>query len=95
MEVGSVKFFRILKAWASQQAGGTVSTREFIDLAESIAKKDLGPLFEAWLSSGKPVLDGPGPHGAGLKSAPLAVQDLAARLKERHGKAFGNSRFFR
>ncbi len=55
LKVGDNKFFQILKAWVAQQAGGTVSTREFIDLAESIYKKDLDPLFAEWLSAGKPA----------------------------------------
>ena len=32
-----------------------MSTREFIDVAESIYKKDLDPLFAEWLSAGKPA----------------------------------------
>ena len=32
-----------------------MSTREFIDLAESIYRKDLDPLFAEWLSAGKPA----------------------------------------
>ena len=32
-----------------------MSTREFIDLAERISKKDLDPLFAEWLSAGKPA----------------------------------------
>jgi hypothetical protein len=91
MEVGSVKFFRILKAWTATQAGGTVTTREFIDLAESIAREDLDPLFAMWLSSGKPTIDsGPGPHAAPLfRELPLAVQSLVLRLREHRGNAFG------
>ena len=49
------KFFQILQQWVITQGGGTVSTREFIDLAESIYKKDLDPLFAVWLSAGKPA----------------------------------------
>ena len=55
LEVGDNKFFQILPAWVAAQAGGTVTTREFIDLAESIYKKDLDPLFAEWLSAGKPA----------------------------------------
>ena len=55
LEVGDNKFFQILPAWVAAQAGGTVTTREFIDVAESIYKKDLDPLFAEWLSAGKPA----------------------------------------
>lgn len=66
-EVGDHRFFEILKQWVVTQGGGTVSTREFIDLAESIYKKDLDPLFAEWLSAGKPssiVDENPGPNRA-------------------------------
>ena len=43
LEVGDDLFFQILPAWVAAQAGGTVSTREFIDLAESIANEGPGP----------------------------------------------------
>jgi hypothetical protein len=69
LEVGDNKFFRILKAWATTQAGGTGSTREFIDLAESIYRKDLDPLFAEWLSAGKP---------ASLESAAVSPASAAA-----------------
>ena len=67
LEVGDHKFFQILQQWVITQGGGTVSTREFIDLAESIYKKDLDPLFAEWLSAGKPasIVDkNPGPNRA-------------------------------
>ncbi|HET7831148.1 MAG TPA: M1 family metallopeptidase [Candidatus Limnocylindrales bacterium] len=75
-KVGDQKFFRILQTWAAEQAGGTVTTREFIDLAERIAKKDLDPLFAMWLGPGKPdIASGPGNgHGHG----PLSVNRLSA-----------------
>ena len=55
LEVGDTAFFQILEAWVAAQAGGTVTTREFIDLAESIHGNDLDPLFAEWLSAGKPA----------------------------------------
>ncbi len=69
----------------AQQAGGTVSTREFIDVAESIYKKDLDPLFAEWLSAGKPASleDGHGNpnargHAAKLKTMSAHVAKEAA-----------------
>ncbi len=38
LEVGDADFFRILRLWATQQAGGNVSTDEFIALAEHISR---------------------------------------------------------
>ena len=75
-EVGDHDFFNVLEAWATSQAGGTGTTREFIDLAESISREELDPLFEDWLSSGKPSIDtGPGPNKT------RAFRDLPAASK--------------
>jgi aminopeptidase N len=49
--VGDHKSFQILQTWAAEQKGGTVTTREFMDLAKRISKKDLDPLFANWLSA--------------------------------------------
>jgi hypothetical protein len=89
-EVGDAKFFRILKTWAAEQAGGTVTTREFIKLAERIARRDLDPLFKVWLSSGKP--DGIEPPSA-LRAQSLtpAAQSLAQRLGDRKGQPFDDA----
>ena len=90
-EVGDHRFFEILEQWVITQGGGTVTTREFIDLAESIYRKDLDPLFAVWLSAGKPasiVDSNPGPNRAmgralGHLSSSLkqAVLDKAAAKK--------------
>jgi Peptidase family M1 domain/Peptidase M1 N-terminal domain len=88
-EVGDHDFFNILEGWATSQAGGTGTTREFIDLAESISKEELDPLFDAWLSSGKPEVDGPGPNRMpGLREMPAAAQSLIERLHDRQGNPF-------
>ena len=87
LEVGDHKFFQILQQWVIAQGGGTVSTREFIDLAESIYKKDLDPLFAEWLSAGKPSSiehNGPGPNSTRALQRHLdrltsAMQDQANR----------------
>ena len=53
--VGDDVFFRILKTWAQQKKGGNATTAEFIATANSVAGKDLGSLFHAWLyTTGKP-----------------------------------------
>ncbi len=49
IEVGDDAFFKILRKWAKQQAGDTVTTAEFIALAESISGQELDALFDTWL----------------------------------------------
>ncbi len=49
VEVGDDDFFRILKRWIASQAGGNVTTDEFIALAERISGQQLDELFEVWL----------------------------------------------
>jgi hypothetical protein len=56
LEVGDAAFFRIVRSWTRQQAGGTVTTKEFIHLAESISHRDLDALFNTWLfTEGRPA----------------------------------------
>jgi hypothetical protein len=52
--VGDDDFFKILRRWSSSQAGGNVTTDEFIALAERISHQQLDELFETWLTPGKP-----------------------------------------
>ena len=80
-EVGDRRFFQILEQWVITQGGGTVTTRELIDLAESIYNKDLDPLFAEWLSAGKPasiVDENPGPN----RSMGRALGHLSSALKQ-------------
>jgi aminopeptidase N len=88
LKVGDKKFFQILRAWVAQQAGGTVSTREFIDVAESIYKKDLDPLFAEWLSAGKPAsLAGHGnPNARGSGAKQKTVSGHLAKEKAGKGR---------
>ena len=48
-EVGDEVFFEILRTWASRFEGQSVSTADFIALAEELSGKDLSTLFEGWL----------------------------------------------
>jgi aminopeptidase N len=48
-EVGDVAFFETLRAFHARFGGGSASTEDFVTVAEEIAGKDLGALFEAWL----------------------------------------------
>ena len=95
-EVGDKQFFQILKTWAASQRGETVTTDEFIALAEKISKKDLHPLFAMWLGSGYPDFGLGAAASAtrskvhGPKNAPAASRDLIRRLQDRQGMPFRN-----
>jgi Peptidase family M1 domain/Peptidase M1 N-terminal domain len=80
-EVGDHRFFEIVEQWVITQGGGTVTTRELIDLAEAIYNKDLDPLFAEWLSAGKPasiVDENPGPN----RATGRALGHLSSALKQ-------------
>ena len=47
--VGDDVFFDIVEEWVSSLAGDTVTTDEFIELAEKESGMQLDDLFEAWL----------------------------------------------
>ncbi|MET0763264.1 MAG: M1 family metallopeptidase [Blastococcus sp.] len=47
--VGDDVFFGILEEWVASQAGGTVTTDEFIRLAEKMSGMQLDDLFDTWL----------------------------------------------
>jgi peptidase M1-like protein len=94
-EVGDHRFFEILQTWAAEQANGNVTTREFIDLAERIYKKDLDPLFDNWLSAGYPVIDtgpGGGPNNLSAKNLKPAAKSLVERLHDRGGQPFKDAK---
>jgi aminopeptidase N len=79
LAVGDEDFFTILRRWASEHAGGNVTTDEFIALSEEVSGQDLDELFETWLfTPGKPVL----PDAATLQSA-ARVGDLGGALVSR------------
>jgi aminopeptidase N len=50
--VGDDDFFTILKEWARTNAGGNVSTEDFIAFAEKISGEDLTAFFDEWLYTG-------------------------------------------
>ena len=98
VEVGDATFFRILKDWARTQKNGTVTTAEFIRLAERLSGKQLDALFDEWLSAGRPASLPPPPPpppisgrqtaGVGLAGQPDVVRELATRLKDRRANPF-------
>jgi aminopeptidase N len=57
-QVGDDAFFAIVKGWAADNAGGSVSTAQFIDYAEQVSGQELAGFFDNWLfSPAKPVID--------------------------------------
>ena len=81
------------------EKGGTVTTREFIRLAERVSGEDLDDLFDEWLSAGKPAgLPEPPPEPMGTQRRSTAAgradrhrqrwRSLAERLKGRPGNPF-------
>ena len=85
LTVGDHDFFEILKRWAKTQAGGNVTTDQFIALAEKVSGQDLGDLFETWLfTSTKPVLP-----AAALRTMGTARRHVPAdarSLLQRYGR---------
>lgn len=49
VRVGDTVFFRILQVWIERNGGRSVSTGDFIALAEEVSGADLGSLFDDWL----------------------------------------------
>jgi aminopeptidase N len=55
--IGDKAFFALVKAWPAQHRYGNDTTAEFTKFAQRYTKKDLTPLFQAWLyTQGKPKL---------------------------------------
>ncbi|HWM22897.1 MAG TPA: M1 family metallopeptidase [Ilumatobacteraceae bacterium] len=54
LEVGDDDFFEILRAWVARYNGKSATSDDFRALAAETAGRDLGPFFDAWLSSPDP-----------------------------------------
>jgi aminopeptidase N len=79
LRVGDDDFFKILRRWASSQAGGNVTTDEFIALAERISGQELDDLFQTWLfTPGKPVLADAAISATNAVAATAAINAVAA-----------------
>ncbi len=52
-EIGDEAFFQVLREYVARHAGGNVTTADFVAVAEEIAERDLGTLFDAWLYAEK------------------------------------------
>jgi aminopeptidase N len=51
-KVGDSTFFHILRAWFARNEYGSVTTRDFIDLAERVSRRNLSHFFRVWLYEG-------------------------------------------
>jgi aminopeptidase N len=59
LSVGEDVFFSVLRTWTKRFRHATVSTAEFVQVASSVAGRDLGGFFQAWLfETPLPALDG-------------------------------------
>jgi aminopeptidase N len=48
-KIGDLAFFSLLRTWATQNRYGTVTTPQFIALAEKISGQDLTQFFKVWI----------------------------------------------
>ncbi len=49
LTIGDAAFFRLLREWIAEQAGGNATIPEFIALAEEISGRQLDAFFQEWL----------------------------------------------
>lgn len=47
--IGDDAFFELLSRWTDEHEDGVVTTSDFVDLAEDVSGRHLGPFFHAWL----------------------------------------------
>ena len=92
LEVGDPDFFRILRRMGDDPRRRQRDDAEFIRLAERISREELDPLFDAWLTSGKPdvgtALRQSAATRLSINDAPAAVRSLAERLHDHRGMPF-------
>ena len=79
LTIGDNAFFKLLKSWAKKQAGDTVSTPEFIALAEQISGQQLDDFFTEWLyTPSKPEIPAPAIAAASTQVALAGAATPAA-----------------
>ena len=49
LAIGDAAFFQVLQAWTAEHRYGDATTADFVALAERVAGRPLGELFNAWL----------------------------------------------
>lgn len=84
--VGDQAFMTILRRWASEHAGGNVTTEQFITLAEQVSGRNLRSLFDAWLMTAqRPELVQPSTVALSGKASARSGLQSAARSGESSG----------
>ncbi len=84
-EIGDADFREVLRSWTTENADGSVSTADFVALAERVSGQDLGQFFTDWIDTpAKPpgtdtTRPPPGHPGGGL----VGGADQAARACSR------------
>lgn len=74
--VGESVFKRIVRAWASQNVNGSVTSADFIDTAEAISgNPDVRPLLDAWIFQ-QPVPPLPGTTAMAAADAATTTPDI-------------------
>jgi hypothetical protein len=80
LTIGDDAFFTLLRSWAATQAGDTVSTPEFIALAEQISGQQLDDFFTEWLYTPSKPLNIPTPAFATASARVAANSGAPARM---------------
>jgi hypothetical protein len=81
-EIGDPAFFQLLRSWGSQ-GPATVTTEDFIRVAEGVAGRQLDELFERWLLTPERPAELPGvPAPAQARSDTRVLPDRASPLRE-------------
>ncbi|HVQ88334.1 MAG TPA: M1 family metallopeptidase [Actinomycetes bacterium] len=57
LKIGTKKFLRVMRTWASRRANGNGTTPEFKQLCERVASHPLDHLFDTWLVKGRKPAD--------------------------------------
>jgi hypothetical protein len=81
LAVGDEVFFEILDEWDDTREQDTVTTAEFIALAEEIAGQELSSLFDTWLfTTTKPVLSADDEASVVAAASGRTAQGIARKL---------------
>lgn len=83
--VGDEDFFRILRGWAQLNAGGNVSTDDFITLTEKISGEELNALFDEWLFTAVKPASLAAAAARSTASGANGVPPAVESLERRHG----------
>jgi aminopeptidase N len=76
-EIGDKAFWKVIRQWAKRRAGGHGRTGQFINTAERVSGRELGPLFRTWLfTPTRPALPSPLRAGATTSEDPQALSWL-------------------